>query len=109
MTTIRATCATCGDVELTVADVTVMITPGSGDGTYAFGCPLCDTVVVKDCPSHTIDLLISAGVHYSMVALPHEPVPFPDAPSFTHDDLLEFHSFLANDGQVAGALEALGG
>lgn len=109
MTTIRATCATCGDVELTTTDVSVMISQESGDGTYSFRCPLCDSVVVKDCPSHTIDLLVSAGVHYSMVVRPDEPTPDPTAPTFTHDDLLEFHSFLANDAQVAGALEALRG
>jgi hypothetical protein len=109
MTTIRATCAACGDVELTTIDVAVMISQDSGDGTYSFRCPLCDSVVVKDCPSHTVDLLVSAGVHYSVVFAPDEPVPDTSAPLFTHDDLLEFHSFLANDDQVAGALEALRG
>ena len=109
MTTIRATCATCGDVELTTTDVSVMISQETGDGTYSFRCPLCDCVVVKDCPGHTIDLLVSAGVHYSMVAEPNEPVPDPTAAPFCHDDLLEFHSFLANDVEVAGALEALRG
>ena len=109
MTTIRATCSTCGDVELTTADVSVMISQDSGDGTYSFRCPLCESVVVKDCPSHTVDLLVSAGVHYSMGQLPDEPIPDPSAPAFTHDDMLEFHSFLANDTMVAGALEALRG
>lgn len=109
MTTIRATCAACGDVELTTVDVSVMISRDSGDGTYSFRCPLCETVVVKDCPRHTVDLLISAGVHYAMFVAPDEPVPDPYAPAFTHDDLLEFHAFLANDDQVAGALEALRG
>ena len=109
MTTIRATCTACGDVELTTVDVSVMINDDSGDGTYSFRCPLCETVVVKDCPRHTIDLLVSAGVHYSVCALPVEPNPNPYASAFTHDDLLEFHAFLANDTMVAGALETLRG
>ena len=109
MTTIRATCAACGDVELTTIDVSVMISDDSGDGTYSFRCPLCESVVVKDCPRHTIDLLVSAGVHYSVCVRPDEPSPDPTAPVFTHDDLLAFHAFLANDAQVAGALETLGG
>ena len=109
MTTIRATCAACGDVELTTTDVSVMISQDSGDGTYSFRCPLCDAVVVKDCPRHTVDLLISAGVHYAMFVAADEPNPDPYAPPLTHDDLLEFHSFLANDAQVAGALEGLRG
>lgn len=109
MTTIRATCATCGDVELTTGDVSVLIDQDSGDGTYSFRCPLCDSVVVKDCPTHTVDLLVSAGVHYAMCALPDESSPDPAAPAFDHDDLLEFHSFLANDALVAGALEGMRG
>lgn len=107
MTTIRATCVTCGDVELTTTDVSVMVSMETGEGTYSFRCPLCESVVVKDCPTHTVDLLVSAGVAFSMVDGLNESVPNPTAPALTHDDLLEFHSFLANDDLVAGALEGL--
>ena len=72
MTTIRATCGTCGDVELTTADVQVMISEESGEGTYSFRCPHCEAVVVKGSPRHTIDLLVSAGVRYSTWVTPAE-------------------------------------
>ena len=109
MTTIRATCATCGDVELTASDVSVMVGQDSGASTYSFRCPLCESVVVKECPAHTVDLLVSAGVVYCAHTPLFEPVPDPTAPVFTHDDLLEFHAFLGNDARVAGALEGLRG
>jgi hypothetical protein len=107
MTTIRATCGTCGDVELTTADVQVMISEDTGEGTYSFRCPLCEDVVVKGSPRHTIDLLVSAGVRYSTWGTPIEMPLDPEAPAFNYDDLLTFHSLLDDDNAVAGALDAL--
>lgn len=107
MTTIRATCGTCGDVELTTEDVQVMISEDTGEGTYSFRCPLCQEVVVKGSPRHTIDLLVSAGVRYSTWGTPAEAPLDPTAPSFDYDDLLEFHALLADDSAVALALDAL--
>jgi len=107
MTTIRATCTSCGDVELTTADVTVMIHAGEADGSYSFRCPICEDVVVKPTPRHTIDLLVSAGVECSVWSDPHEIVLDPAAPPFTHDDLLEFHSLLADEDRLAAQLHTL--
>jgi hypothetical protein len=107
MTTIRATCGTCGDVELTTTDVQVMISEDTGEGTYSFRCPLCEDVVVKGSPRHTIDLLVSAGVRYSTWGTPVEMPLDPEAPAFNYDDLLTFHSLLDDDNAVAGALDAL--
>lgn len=107
MTTIRATCGTCGDVELTTADVQVMISEDTGEGNYSFRCPMCEGVVVKGSPRHTIDLLVSAGVRYSTWGTPTETPLDPAAPAFSYDDLLEFHGMLADDDAVAGALDAL--
>ncbi|MGY6501846.1 MAG: hypothetical protein ACXIVQ_13275 [Acidimicrobiales bacterium] len=94
-------------MELTTTDVSVMVNAETDEGTYSFRCPLCESVVVKECPTHTVDLLVSAGVAFSLVDAVHEVVPHPGAPALTHDDLLEFHSFLGNDDLVAGALEGL--
>lgn len=107
MTTIRATCGTCGDVELTTADVSVMIHADDGEGSYSFRCPLCRSVVVKPSPRHTIDLLVSAGVRYSMWSSPEERITDPSAPAFTHDDLLEFHVLLEDDSRLSALLESM--
>ncbi|QGG96301.1 hypothetical protein [Actinomarinicola tropica] len=107
MTTIRATCGACGDVELTTADVQVMISEETGEGTYSFRCPHCQDVVVKGSPRHTIDLLVSAGVRYSTWGTPAESPLDPTAPAFDYDDLLAFHAFLTDDAAVAGALDSL--
>ena len=46
MTTIKASCPTCGDVELTVGDVTVRVCAADNSGSYAFQCPMCRLAVV---------------------------------------------------------------
>lgn len=68
MATIRATCHDCGDVELTVADVHVRVNAGDHQGTYAFTCPHCATLIVKPAESRTIDLLLASGVAYELCA-----------------------------------------
>ena len=57
MATIRASCAECGDVELTTTDVTVRVCTGDNQGAYSFRCPSCRMIVVKQAESATIDLL----------------------------------------------------
>ena len=41
MTTIKASCPTCGEVELTPADVTLMVCTHAALSYYAFDCPTC--------------------------------------------------------------------
>ena len=45
--TIRASCPTCGDVELTSRDVTVRVCAADSQGSYAFRCPTCALAVSK--------------------------------------------------------------
>ena len=45
MATIRATCADCGDVEMTSDDVVVRVCVDNGQGAYAFRCPECTMAV----------------------------------------------------------------
>ena len=62
MTTIRASCERCGDVELTTADMKVCVCVSADRGEYSFRCPVCETMVVKEAEPRTIDLLIASGV-----------------------------------------------
>ena len=41
MTTIKASCPTCGEVELTPADVSLMVCSHAPLSYYAFCCPTC--------------------------------------------------------------------
>ncbi len=108
MATIRATCPTCGDVELTTNDVRVRVCLDDDRGEYSFRCPICVMTVVKPAEARTVDLLVASGVHLDTWTLPlelHER-PTIGAP-INHDDIIDFHDVLANDDLLTEALESL--
>lgn len=97
MTTIKATCPTCGEVALTPDDIELRVDTGESGSFYGFSCPRCCTEVRKPADERVVRLLVSGGVP----ALPLEPeVPRVrlderfDHPRLTHDDLLDFHQLL---------------
>lgn len=95
MTTIRATCPTCGEVGLTPEEVDLRVDPdGDAPAYYAFDCPLCHEVVRKPADNRIVRLLASGGVEVRrLVAVS----PRPAGPPLTHDDLIDFHSLLRTD------------
>lgn len=110
MPTIRANCSECGDVELTIGDVQVRVCTLDNQGTYSFRCPACAMTVVKTAEPRTVDLLVASGVEYSTWSPPLElSEPRGDGVPITHDDALDFHAFLADDSQMAAALDQLAG
>jgi len=99
MTTIRASCPDCGDVELTVDDVTVLVCAEDNAGSYAFRCPDCRLAVSKAAESRIVDLLVSSGVRMTEWHLPAELFEGRAvAEPLTHDDLLDFHLMLESGG-----------
>jgi hypothetical protein len=105
-TIVRATCPTCGDVELSVHELAAIVCATTNEASYAFQCPSCATAVVKEAEGHVVELLASAGVRLSVFELPAElEEPHFGAP-FTHDDLLAFHDRLQQDDWFA-EVEAL--
>jgi uncharacterized Zn finger protein len=58
MTTIRTTCPTCGDVELSITQVIVE------PGRYRFNCPNCDTIRHHPTTEHMTRVLTAAGVTF---------------------------------------------
>ena len=105
-TIVRATCPTCGDVELTVDDLAAIVCATTNEGSYAFQCPQCQLAVVKEAEGHVIDLLASAGVRLSVFEMPAELEEPRSGAAFTHDDLLAFHDRLQQDDWFA-EVEAL--
>jgi hypothetical protein len=106
MATIRATCNDCGDVELTTADVHVRVNAVDHQGTYAFTCPRCATLVVKPAESRTIDLLLASGVAYELCAPPIEIYERQGGPApISSADLDAFHSLLSDDDDLWAAFE----
>jgi hypothetical protein len=68
MTTIRTTCTTCGDVELTTADVGLELSPGAQEGRYRFDCPFCGTTQRRPATQRVVSVLLATGVGYDIVA-----------------------------------------
>lgn len=111
MPTIRATCGDCGDVELTTADVRVRVCLEDSHGTYLFRCPTCQMSVVKDAEPRIVDLLVASGVELSTWTLPAELFEQRTGSPLNHDDLIDFHALLSEDGddwfaEVAAMVES---
>ncbi len=107
MATIRASCQTCGDVELTTRDVRVRVCLDDNRGEYAFRCPACRMTVVKAAEPRTVDLLVASGVLLDTWSLPAELRERPTGNPITHDDILDFHRILNDESQFADALNRL--
>ena len=109
MATIRASCADCGDVELTTVDVKVRVCSTDNRGSYCFRCPKCLMMVVKPAEHRTIDLLVASGVELARWELPAELLERRAGDAINHDDLLDFHAMLYDDHIFESAIAALRG
>lgn len=110
MTTIKATCPTCGDVDLTPADVTVTIARELGWSTYSFVCAGCADSICKPADDEVVQLLTGAGVRVERLDIPVEyleaRVLTRTCPPLTADDLLDFALMLESaDDIVMAAVE----
>ncbi len=94
---VRATCPTCGDVELTVNDVQVQLCVTTSVATYSFLCPACGFIVNKEASDSVVESLTSAGSRLVAWTMPAELDEPKQGPKISHDDLLEFHLALEND------------
>lgn len=91
MAMIRASCPTCGDVELTTRDVRVLLCSTTYESTYAFQCPSCRVSVSKPAEARVVDVLLASGISLSVWHMPAELDEPKSGPRITYDDLLEFH------------------
>jgi len=89
MTTIKASCPTCGEVELTPADVSLMVCSHAPLSYYAFCCPTCSEEVRKPADDHVVSLLVSGGVPATVWDVPAEVLEPRTGPALTYDDLLD--------------------
>jgi hypothetical protein len=106
MTTIKASCPTCGEVELTPADVSLMVCSHAPLSYYAFSCPGCEDEVRKPADDHVVSLLVSGGVPARVWDVPNEALELKEGPRLSYDDLLDFALHLGTTdllAEVAGA------
>jgi hypothetical protein len=90
MTTIKASCPTCGEVELTPEDVSLMVCTHAPLSYYAFDCAGCGNEVRKPADDHVVSLLVSGGVPAVVWDLPAEYLEPKTGPVLSYDDLLDF-------------------
>jgi len=87
MTTIRTTCSDCGEIQLTVGDVELELSPGTDGGHYRFDCPVCGTTQRRPATARVVSILLATGVDYTVVAAP-----------IGEDDIAAFSAALAGTG-----------
>ena len=97
MAWIRASCPTCGDVELSTAEVQVLMCSSTSEGSYVFRCPTCELAVSKPAEPNVVDVLVASGVSLSVWQLPAELTEERQGPPIGYDDLLDFHFGLQRD------------
>jgi hypothetical protein len=113
MTTIRTTCPRCGEVDMGPESILLSVRSSGREGSYRFTCPECADAVEKRADRKIVALLVSAGVDIDRggeVASMHPELfdldtteprgPSPTAPSFTPDDVIEFHYQLEDDAYI---------
>ena len=81
MTTIKASCPTCGDVELTAHQVRLVVCSVRAWSYYAFSCASCLEEVRKPAGRDVVALLISGGVLAEPWAVPAEALERRDGPA----------------------------
>jgi predicted RNA-binding Zn-ribbon protein involved in translation (DUF1610 family) len=67
MTTIRTTCAICGDVELVPTELSLELTAMSGTGMYVFECPECGDTQRRPANHRVVSILLATGVAYQVI------------------------------------------
>jgi hypothetical protein len=106
--TVRASCPTCGDVELTTRDVLVRVDSSTGSNSYSFPCPTCRLLVSKAATDRIMEILVGAGVRVVAYTRPAELDERKSGPPITHDELLGFHIALDEPGWLEREIARLG-
>jgi hypothetical protein len=76
MTTIRTTCAICGDVELVPDELSLELTAMNGTGTYLFECPTCGGPQRRPANHRVVSILLATGVTYQVKG---DPAPITES------------------------------
>ncbi|KJF18147.1 hypothetical protein [Acidithrix ferrooxidans] len=105
MPLIKASCPTCGDVELTLADIKVMVCSTDGQASYNFRCPSCRYRVSKPAEKAVVDILLSSGVTMSFWRMPMELEEDHQGEPISYDELMDFHCQISNDGWLDRLIE----
>ncbi|HVW80218.1 MAG TPA: hypothetical protein VHB69_04680 [Mycobacteriales bacterium] len=101
MTTIKASCPACGEVELTSDDIRLRVCSHGALSYYTFVCPGCVQEVRKPADDHIVSLLMSGGVAAEVWEVPAEALEPKPGEALSYDDLLDFLLQLTRDDMLA--------
>lgn len=104
MTTIKASCPVCGDVELTPVQMRLVICSEIERSYYAFVCTSCHHEVRKPADEEIMALLVSGGVVAETWEIPAEALEIHSGPGIGYDDVLDFVLGLDGLDSAAAAL-----
>jgi hypothetical protein len=96
MTTIKASCPCCGDVELTPAQMRLIVCTVPQWSYYAFTCPTCSDEIRKPADGEVVSLLKSGGVAATAWHIPAEALEARLGPVISYDDVLDFALWLSD-------------
>jgi len=94
MTTIKASCPCCGDVELTPVQMRLVVCTVPQWSYYAFTCPTCTDEIRKPADGEIVTLLKSGGVTATAWHIPAEALEAHSGPVISYDELLDFALWL---------------
>lgn len=100
MTIIKASCSTCGDVELAPNDVRLVVNSVAERSFYAFTCPGCAERIRKDATQEVVRLLTAGGLRAEHVVVPAEALEERPATLLTWDEVLDFGRWIDECGDV---------
>jgi hypothetical protein len=106
VTTIKASCPSCGEVELTSDDISLRVCSHGPLSYYTFTCPECIELVRKPADDHIVSLLMSGGVRAEVWEVPAEALEPKAGPDLSYDDLLDFVLQLGRDDMLSARATA---
>ncbi len=110
MARIQVTCSDCGDVELRSNDIRICLHEGTYEAQYLFRCPRCCMLEAKCAREHIVEILLVAGCEQFVLKTPAElfdPLRTSASSKISHDDVMDFHSFLLDNALVGTAMGQL--
>lgn len=107
MTTIKASCPCCGDVELTPAQVRLVVCTVADWSYYSFTCSTCSDEVRKPAGPDVVSLLKTGGVPVERWTVPAEALEPHEGPAVAYDDVLDFALWLRHAENPMAALTSL--
>jgi hypothetical protein len=104
-TVIKASCESCGNIQLGPDEVTLKVCTYAPKSYYEFACPHCHVVIHKYADEHVVSLLVGGGVRAEIFEVPNEALEPKCGPPLTYDDLLDFALQLKRMRKVVKHLE----